>query len=286
MSNGRLIRLFLVDGEGNGLRTVEVSNMTIHTTIFPRQKLKDFIKRPEAEKPGVYILIGKEDDTKKVYIGEGDPVLPRLKSHSNNKEFWNEAIVFTSKDNYITKTQIQYIESELIDIARKSHKIELDNSNNPVKPNISEVDEAEVSQFIESIKLILSSLGIDIFNNIERLYEDETKSDECTYILNSKNVTARMKIIDYKYVVLKGSQAIKECTKSASNKTIEGREVLIKDNIIVEDSKEDYYIFKDDYMFNSPSAASDVILGASTNGRIMWTCNGKTLKDIEKESLI
>ncbi|WP_042273447.1 GIY-YIG nuclease family protein [[Clostridium] dakarense] len=284
MSNGRLIRLFLVDGEGNGLRTVEISNMTIHTTIFPRQKLKDFIKRSEAEKPGVYILIGTENDSTKVYIGEGDPVLPRLKSHSNNKEFWNEAIVFTSKDNYITKTQIQYIESELIDIARKSHNIELDNSNNPVKPNISEVDEAEVSQFIESIKLILSSLGIDIFNNIDKLYGNEAKIDENTYILSSKNVIASMKIVDYKYAVLKGSYAVKECAKSIGKRTVGIRESLIEDKILVEDSN-GYYIFKDDYIFNSPSAASDVILGASTNGRIIWKCNGKTLKDIEKESL-
>ena len=283
MSNGRLIRLFLVDGEGNGLRTVEISNMTIHTTIFPRQKLKDFIKRPEAEKPGVYILIGSENNKAKVYIGEGDPVLPRLKSHSINKEFWDEAIVFTSKDNYITKTQIQYIESELIDIGRKSQNIELDNVHNPVKPNISEVDEAEVSQFIESIKFILSSLGIDIFSSIDKLYEDKENADETIYTLNSKKVTASMKIVDYKYAVLKGSQAVKECTKSG-DRTLALRESLIQDKILVEDGNGNY-VFKEDYIFNSPSSASSIILGTSTNGRIMWTFNGKTLKDIENESL-
>ena len=104
------------------------------------------------------------------------------------------------------------------------------------------------------------------------------------YILNSKNVTASMKIVDYKYAVLKGSQVVKECTKSVGYRTLEIRESLIEDKILVEDSSGNY-VFKEDYMFNSPSAASDVILGASTNGRIMWTCNGKTLKDIEKESL-
>jgi hypothetical protein len=284
VSKGRLIRLFLVNGEGNGLRTVEISNMTIHTTIFPRQKLKDFIKRVEAEKPGVYILIGSENYNVKVYIGEGDPVTPRLKSHVNNKEFWNEAIVFTSKDNYITKTQIQYIESELIDIARRSHSIELDNSNNPTKPNISEVDEAEVSQFIDAIKVILSSLGIDIFNNIDKSYGKEVEDDEMVYSLNSKNITAYMKIVDYKYVVLEGSKAVKECAKSTSNRTIQKRNLLIEDKVLAE-YENGCYVFKEDYIFNSPSGASDIILGASTNGRIMWTYNGKTLKDIERESL-
>ena len=31
---GNLIRLFLVDGSPNGLKTIEISNMTIYTTIF------------------------------------------------------------------------------------------------------------------------------------------------------------------------------------------------------------------------------------------------------------
>lgn len=42
------------------------------------------------------------------------------------KEFWNEVIVFTSKDDYITKTQIQYLESELCRIADESGKVILD----------------------------------------------------------------------------------------------------------------------------------------------------------------
>lgn len=103
--SGKLIRLFLVDGNPNGLRTLEISNMTIYATIFPRTKLKEFLNRSEAKKPGSYILLGNniEDTSETIaYIGEGDPVSDRLKAHAsgvNQKDFWNEAIVFTSKDN-------------------------------------------------------------------------------------------------------------------------------------------------------------------------------------------
>src|SRR5699024_4241442 len=106
------LRLFLVDENPNGLRTVEISNMTIYTTIFPRSKLKDFLKRKESKKPGCYILLGDDIDNPDqtiAYIGEGESVQTRLKSHANGehqKDFWDEAIVFTSKDDYITKTQI------------------------------------------------------------------------------------------------------------------------------------------------------------------------------------
>ena len=107
--SGKLIRLFLVDGNPNGLRTIEISNMTIYATIFPRIKLKEFLNRSEAKKPGSYILFGNDINnlTETIaYIGEGDPVSERLKAHasgSSQKDFWNEAIVLTSKDDYITK---------------------------------------------------------------------------------------------------------------------------------------------------------------------------------------
>lgn len=35
--SGSLIRLFLVDGNPKGLRTVELSNMTIYATYFQEQ---------------------------------------------------------------------------------------------------------------------------------------------------------------------------------------------------------------------------------------------------------
>lgn len=86
--SGELIRLFLVDGNPNGLRTLEISNMTIYATIFPRTKLKEFFKRSEAKKPGSYILLGKSlENTTEItaYIAEGEPVESRLKAHAAGK---------------------------------------------------------------------------------------------------------------------------------------------------------------------------------------------------------
>ena len=162
---GKLIRLFLTDGQPNGLRTVEISNMTIHGTIFPRTQLDGFMKREAANKPGVYILIGQDEqdlETNVLYIGQGDPVLPRLRDHARNKEFWTEAIVFSSKDDYLTKTQVKYLEADLYALAKDAYRARLDNAQAPTRPNISEVDKAEVNQFLEAIKLLLLALGRDI----------------------------------------------------------------------------------------------------------------------------
>src|SRR5690625_3114980 len=161
--SGQLVRLFLVDGNPNGIRTVELSNMTIHTTIFPRTKLKEFIKRDEASKPGCYILLGDEGKfgEAEVYVGEGEEVKERLKQHAsgtNEKEFWNEAIVFTSKDGYITKTQIQYLEAKIYELLKGSGRLKLNNTKKPRISELSEVDTAEMEQFLSTIKLLLSSI--------------------------------------------------------------------------------------------------------------------------------
>lgn len=45
----------------------------------------------------------------------------------------------------------------------------------------------------------------------------------------------------------------------------------------------DFYVFQRDVLFKSPSGASDVIAGASTNGWMLWkTKAGKTLDELKR----
>lgn len=283
--NGKLIRLFLVDGKANGLRTVEISNMTIHGTIFPRNQLDKFATRDAATKPGVYLIVGpdvNEPDQFLLYIGEGDPVLPRLKDHSSKKDFWTEAIVFSSKDDYLTKTQIKYLEAELCAIAKDSFKVKLDNSQTPTKPNISEVDKAEVSQFLEAIKLILSAVGIDILE--PRKVTSNVNELDNIFEFATKNAFAKMAIIDNKYVVLKGSTALLDNRPSSSESLIKMRQDLITRGIMI-NKGDGVFTFIEDAQFNSPSYAAAAIVGGNVNGRISWKIGSKTLKQYEAELL-
>jgi hypothetical protein len=288
--SGRLIRLFLVDGNPNGLRTVEISNMTIYTTVFPRAKLQDFLQRDESNKAGCYVLIGRDIDRPEemlVYIGEGENVGYRLKYHAlseHQKEFWEEAIVFTSKDDYITKTQIQYLESELYRLADEAGRIKLDNTNRPSKPNLSEVDNAEMEHFLEAIKLILSSIGIEMLESNRIITSEEKKSDEeRIFDYTIKDAKARMKIEDDKYIVLKGSTAVVENRPSISPAVKKMRDTLIERGIIKRKGK--FYQFEEDYIFTSPSYAAAAIAGGIENGRRVWKYNGKNLNQIEEEEI-
>ncbi|SMD14507.1 GIY-YIG nuclease family protein [Sporomusa malonica] len=283
--SGKLIRLFLADGQPNGLRTVEISNMTIHGTIFPRTQLDKFITRDSSTKPGVYMLLGPDVENPEqnvLYVGEGDPVLPRLKSHASNKDFWTEAIVFSSKDDYLTKTQIKYLEAEIYALAKEAYRVKLDNSQVPTRPNISEVDRAEVIQFLEAIKLVLLALGIDILEP-RTLAETSTVSSEKIFELTPKNAFAKMAIINNKYVVLKGSTAVLDNRPSIPSFIIKLRQDLVATGIMA-DNGDGLYAFTQDATFNSPSYAAAAIVGGAANGRKLWKWEGKTLKELDKEA--
>ncbi len=48
----------------------------------------------------MYVLVGppEESGLPRVYVGEGDPIRPRLEQHAGKKDFWTSCIAFTNKD--------------------------------------------------------------------------------------------------------------------------------------------------------------------------------------------
>ncbi|MUV38771.1 hypothetical protein JNUCC1_02642 [Lentibacillus sp. JNUCC-1] len=286
-----LLHGFLVERNPNVIRTVEVSSMTIYTTIFPRTKLKDFLAREESKKPGCYMLLGDDmnnPDKMRVYVGEGESVDSRLKSHAygeKQRDFWNEAIVFTSKDDYITKTQIQYLEAEIHKLVYDAGQAELDNTQRPSSPNLSEVDTAEMEHFLDAIKLILSSIGVDILEP-NKIKPVEKSAEEVTvYHFGVNGAKAEMKIEEDKYIVLQGSTAVMKDRPSINPAIKKMRDSLVASGVLRENDNKGLYEFTVDYIFNSPSYAAAAIAGGTENGRRQWKYHGKSLNDMELEEL-
>jgi len=83
-NGGRQIKLFLVDGSPAGIITAEVVNWTGKALCAPRSRLAQLIRREEAERTGIYVLIGPDPDRVaglKAYVGEADSVGTRLRYH-------------------------------------------------------------------------------------------------------------------------------------------------------------------------------------------------------------
>ena len=135
MSQGRSIRLFLVDGSPNGLLTAEIMNWTGHALTGPRTKPTELVQRPECSRTGIYFLVGPDPENTLrplVYIGESDDVAKRLKQHNRpeaqgGKDFWERVCLITSKDQNLTKAHVKYLESQLISQAIKSGRCGLVN---------------------------------------------------------------------------------------------------------------------------------------------------------------
>lgn len=279
----QLIRMFLLDGNAEGIKTLEISNRTIYATMLPRPLFSQYKQRREYKKPGVYVLMGRgTNDEPLIYIGEGDPVGERIKAHYGNRDFWTDAIVFTSKDDYLTKTQIQYLEAKLIRKADEAGQIALENANIPTLPNISEADEAEVSEFLESIFLFIKALGFTYFTPL--ITNVEVISNDRIYELTRRNslIHGKMTIKNGKYVLLKDSLAKADEHNSAGNWVRNNRRKLIQRGILADEGQGVLRLLAD-IEFNSPSGAAVVITGGNVNGHTAWKYEGKSLADIEVE---
>lgn len=281
--SGLVIRTFLVDGEPEGLRTMELSNATVLGTLFSRPALKDFLGRPAADRPGVYLLFGPEHDgadpsVQRVYIGEGDPVGPRLRMHGVQKDFWTQAAVFTSKDDYLTKTQVQYLEASLLGLAKLAGKATLDNGNAPSPPNISEADQAEVQTFLGHVQMLLGVGGHGIF----RADVGDISPGAQRFLFRVKEAEAIMVRTATVYVVLQGSTAVRDMVPSARPSTRQARERVVHSGALAPDGS-NLLRFTRDTEFESPSGAAAVVAGREANGRTSWRlADGRTLADVEE----
>jgi hypothetical protein len=278
MSNRpQTIQIFLPDGNPTSIKIADLTNRLMVAVLIPRTKLIECGIRPEIRKYGIYFLFGINEDKAKpiAYIGETDDCFERLKSHNRNKEFWNYAIAITSKSDIFTKSHVKFLEYICIKTAKEIGRYDLENLTAPAKEHISESMEADLLDNFETIKVLLSTLGFPILEGI-RNPEKETK--EILYC-KGKDAIAEGELTDNGFVVFKGSKANLAETKTAGNWVVGMRKKLKDDNILSQEN--DIYVFKEDFIFGSPSSAAAAVLGRRANGWTEWKNNdGKTIDEI------
>ena len=98
--------------------------------------------------------------------------------------------------------------------------------------------------------------------------------------LNAKKIKARGFEEASGFVVRADSQAVKQEVTSIPASASDLRKALLNQGIL-EDAGTVYRLVQD-YIFSSPSAAADVLLGSSSNGRTEWKdAEGRSLKEIQ-----
>jgi hypothetical protein len=277
-SPGFSVRIFIPSGEPEALRIVEKSNWTGQGLVFPRAQFAEVRQRPELRRAGVYVLWGPGETGQlpRVYVGEGDLVLPRLDQHGKQKDFWTHAAVFTSKDQNLNKAHVQYLEARLVALAGEAKRAELDNGNVPQMPALSAADAADAEGFLVDMLLCLPVVGVNLF--------DKAKAGGASsrdLFLKAKGIEARGVDGSEGFVVRAGSQAVKDEVASIHAYLADLRKSLLTQGVL-EPAGAGYRVTQD-YTFNSPSTAAGVLLGRSSNGRVEWKdANGRTLKEIQE----
>lgn len=277
------IKLFLPRGDAKSLRTAEISNWSGKAVAAPRTELEELLKREELEKAGVYILLGTDPQTNAphAYIGEAEVICDRLKQHKAKE--WNTAIVFTSKDENLTKAHVRYLESRLLAEAVKVKRYTLD-QNQAGGSKLPESDRDDMEVFLDRIRQLLPVLGSDILNPIAQ----PSKQGQPGNLLFCRNKTAeaRGQRTANGFVVYRDSTAVLEERPSAESYpyVVAQRKQLISDGTLLE--KNGHLVFTRDAEFSSPSAAAAVIQGGSANGLVAWkNKDGITLKQLDDEEV-
>lgn len=276
---GKTIKIFLIDGDPNGRMSCELSNWSGKAYKIPRIKIKDCTDREDLTSTGVYLLFGKDDEGKdQVYIGEAESILKRLNQQLTSKDFWNEAIIFISKDENLNKAHIKYLENRLHDIAKSANRYKIDNSIIPTQSSISESDRAEMEEFIEYIKMLVNTLGHKVFDE-KREFKPKQKQ-ETFFIQAARGADGQGEPTSDGFVVFKNSKAAGSTVTSMTQNFINFRQKLIDEGVLIK--KGEFLEFPEDYIFSSPSTAACIVLGRNANGLTEWKQkDGRTLKEFE-----
>lgn len=274
------IRIFFPEGSPDGLRIITKPNWSGLCIVCPRNRYAEAKKKrvEQFSRSGVYILVGSgEDDSRELYIGEAETIRNRLDLHHAEKDFWNQAIIFTQSGDPLNKAQVQYLESHLVKLAKKYKNWKMDNIQVPREPKLSESEKADSAGYLKEVLLILPVLGVDAF-----MVGEESQAEISLYRFMGEGWDATGYETGSGFLVQKDSLVCLSAKPNLYPSATTKREQLIKERILIKYGEG--YRFEVDHIFNSSSQAASVCADRSCNGRTSWKDeNGITLKERQKE---
>jgi hypothetical protein len=292
--SGRTVRLFLADGLPQGIVIADVGNWNGKALAAPRGRLPELLRRPEASRTGVYVLLGPNPDQIDgllAYIGEADDIAARMRIHlrSESKDFFDRVVFLVSSDELLTKGHVRYLESRLIKLTQEAGSVALTNDTHPDFQRLPEADRADMDTFVGTAALVLPILGCDLFRRkqgpqaagqADRGSDAGVASPVFTFATGGAAATGQE--TEEGFVVFAGSTA-----RRAASSTFPAGYAALRDKLIASAqlgqgrSVPDLWTFGSDVTFSSPSAAASIVSGRSASGPLEWKIQpqGLTYRD-------
>ena len=261
------------NGQPDGIRSIRRNLSTMTVYVIPRPLLTEAKSISDINRPGIYYLINESDDNTiaQIYIGQTRNGIVRLDDHNRSKDFWNKAIMFLADSKTFTLDMISGLEKFAILKAQESKRYKIENTVVP-KYEIDEYDMVSVEEIYDEIQFIMGTQGY-------KMDDAKASLNQADILHTTRNGIEAFGVYDgEKFEVLEGSQINidKEVKLERYNKQ---RDELIKNGSI--SKVDDKYILNVILDFNTPSGASDFVLGGSTNGWTEWkNKDGKTLDEL------
>lgn len=299
----RLIRLTLLEGDPDGLRTVAIAGSTTVVTCCPLSRLSALKERDEATRPAVYFLSGESDGSDAIYIGECDSLADRFrgKHHAMDKAEWRQIAVAFTTDETFNKAHARRAEHLLVDTARALRRAKVfTDQTSPGK--LSDGDAAFTRDFVNDVALLAEILGIRVFRGRQseapheraaaplprpkpaesRVVPEESRSNlvgDTFRFTGARDIAARMRADGAGFLVLSGSEmrkgVLSACPPSAlnvCNRVMEGR---LAEQI---PEKPDHLRLTADVPTTSTSTAAGLLTGTSLRGPHVWEHEGTGLR--------
>lgn len=165
-----------------------------------------------------------------------------------------------------------------------SGRYDVSAQNTPTRSSVSEAEMAELEEFLANVKLLTSTLGHKIFEEIRETVNQSNKQENLFYCKNSSGVLAKGSPSTEGFIVYKNSRFVAAPQPSLSESVCKERLKMIGDGLLVANG--DSLVLKKDYSFSSSSRAASMVLGRSASGPLEWkTEQGVRLREIEALSI-
>ena len=152
--------MLLYDGTLSGVIRVENSSWNAGELFSsPRESVSDLLKTGACNKYGVYLLISSD----LVYVGQSSDLAKRLSQHITGKNWWERAIILTTKDDSLTHSDIDYLENILIEKAFAIKKLDCDNKKSGNPPKVDIFRRVFLGQYLDEALFLMQLIGVTVF---------------------------------------------------------------------------------------------------------------------------
>ena len=188
-AKAKSINLLLYDGTLDGVISIEDTSWNLGELYSaPRDSVMELLDTDACSKSGVYLLLSAN----KVYVGQSSDLSRRLSQHIASKDWWESAVILTTKDDSLTHSDIDYLESVLIEKAQESGRLDCDNSNKGNPRKVDKYRKVFLKQYLDEALFLMQLIGITVF--VEGKAGVQVAPDQQGGVLEVGSVRMRLKL--------------------------------------------------------------------------------------------